>query len=199
LKNSSDVNADKISVLGSSPRRCEGEHYPAHLSAFGALGPDLGTDFAHQEWLGPLHTATEVGPRPAPWRDECGLTEVTFRFSNHSSRFVVRVVAIFLRRIRLAIATDAAREYFLLGRPQYMDCQIRLWCLSLVGPIYRMGLGPAINNGLPTSACESCLDALIRSLKRPGLRDGFRASQPCEVCERPVYDLKDSKVTRVVC
>ena len=66
LKNSSDVNADKISVLGSSPRRCEGEIDPAHLPAFGALGPDLGTDFVHQEWLGPLHTATEVGPRPAP-------------------------------------------------------------------------------------------------------------------------------------
>jgi hypothetical protein len=55
------------------------------------------------------------------------------------------------------------------------------------------------NNGLPTSVCERCLDALIRSLKRPGLRDGFQASQPCEVCERPVYDLKGSKVTRVVC
>src|SRR6516225_5485395 len=77
-----------------------------------------------------------------------------------------------------------------------MDCQICLRRLSLVEPIYRMELGPAINNGLPTSVCERCLDALIRSLKRPGLRDGFRASHPCEVCERPVYDLKGSKVTR---
>src|SRR5215831_4272422 len=80
-----------------------------------------------------------------------------------------------------------------------MDCQICLRRLSLVEPVYRMGLGPAINNGLPTSVCERCFDALIRSLKRPGLRDGFPASQPCEVCERPVYDLKGSKVTRVVC
>ena len=113
---------------------------------------------------------------------------------------MARVDAGFLGPIRLVIATDAAREYFLLhGRPYYMDCQICLRRLSLVEPIYRMGLGPAINNGLPTSVCERCLDALIRSLKRPGLRNGFRASQPCDVCERPVYDLKSSKITRVVC
>ena len=81
----------------------------------------------------------------------------------------------------------------------YMDCQICLRRLSLVEPIYRMGLGPAINAGLPTSVCERCLDALIGSLKRPDLKDGFQASKPCEICERPVYDLKGSKVTRVVC
>jgi hypothetical protein len=53
--------------------------------------------------MGPLDTATEVDltaariqePSASPWRDECGLTEVTLCFSDHSSRFVARVDAIF--------------------------------------------------------------------------------------------------------
>src|ERR1700746_751038 len=66
LRNSSDVMPTRSAYWALRRGGCEGEHRPAHLPAFGALGPDLGTDFVHQEWLGPLHTATEVGPRPAP-------------------------------------------------------------------------------------------------------------------------------------
>jgi hypothetical protein len=100
------------------------------------------------------------------------------------------------RSVRQYASRTSKRSAFIVNR---MDCQICLQRLSLFEPIYRMGLGPAINGGFPTSVCERCLDALIGSLKRPDLRDGFHASKPCEICERPVYDLKGSKVTRVVC
>src|SRR5262249_55162015 len=72
-----------------------------------------------------------------------------------------------------------------------MDCQIYLRRLRLREPIYRgLKFGPDINGGSRTSVCERCLYALIGTLKRPGLKDGFRSKEPCEVCGRPVYDLK---------
>ena len=72
-----------------------------------------------------------------------------------------------------------------------MDCEICLQKLELLETVYRMQLEPAINNGQRTSVCSKCLDAFIRSWKLPGfLRDAFRSGEPCEVCGRPVYNLK---------
>ena len=50
-----------------------------------------------------------------------------------------------------------------------------------------------------TSVCSRCLSAFVESLKRPGLRDRFRSPKPCEVCARPVYNLKRKTVARVIC
>jgi len=83
-------------------------------------------------------------------------------------------------------------------RPE-ADYQICLRRLELLEPVYRMQFGPAINNGWRTSLCSKCLDAFVRSFKRPSLRDGFRSSEPCEVCGRPVFNLKRWTVTRVIC
>src|SRR5215467_1183539 len=80
-----------------------------------------------------------------------------------------------------------------------MDCQICLRQLERFEPVYRMQFGPQINEGWPTSVCSRCLSAFVESLKRPGLRDRFRSPKPCELCGRPVYNLKRWTVTRVIC
>ena len=80
-----------------------------------------------------------------------------------------------------------------------MDCQICLRQLEPLEPVYRMQLGPAINNGRRTSICEKCFYALIESLKRPGLKNAFRSKEPCEECGRLVFNPKGWKVTRVIC
>jgi hypothetical protein len=83
--------------------------------------------------------------------------------------------------------------------PYRMDCQICLRGLERFEPLYRMQFAPQINNGWRTSVCSRCLSAFVESLKRPGLRDGFRSPKPCEVCARPVYNLKRWTITRVIC
>ena len=80
-----------------------------------------------------------------------------------------------------------------------MDCQICLRRLERFEPVYRMHFGPEIYNGWRTSVCSRCLSAFVESLKRPGLRDRFRSPKPCELCARPVYNLKRRTVTRVIC
>src|SRR5262245_52581225 len=80
-----------------------------------------------------------------------------------------------------------------------MDCQICLRRCEVSEPVYRMQFGPEINNGWRTSVCSRCLSAFVESLKRPGLRDRFRFPKPCEVCARPVYNLKRWTVARVIC
>ena len=79
------------------------------------------------------------------------------------------------------------------------DCQICLRRLERFEPVYRMQFAPEINNGWRTSVCSRCLSAFVESLKRPGLRDCFRSPRPCEVCARPVYNLKRWTITRVIC
>src|SRR6516165_7245779 len=83
--------------------------------------------------------------------------------------------------------------------PYRMDCQICLRGLERFEPVYRMQFAPEINNGWRTSVCSRCLSAFVESLKRPGLRDCFRSPRPCEVCARPVYNLKRWTITRVIC
>jgi hypothetical protein len=88
-----------------------------------------------QEWLEPLHTATEVGPRPAR-RDEVGLTEVTLCFSNQSSRFVLRVDAFFFGRfdwqsLQMPLANISSYAVVRI----YMDCQSVCGTLRLSNPI----------------------------------------------------------------
>src|SRR5215471_17443179 len=62
-----------------------------------------------------------------------------------------------------------------------------------------MQFGPDINNGWRTSVCQRCLEAFVEGLKRPTLRDEFSPSEPCEVCRRPVFNLKRWQVVRVIC
>src|SRR6516164_5106341 len=83
--------------------------------------------------------------------------------------------------------------------PYRMHCQICLQQLERFEPVYRMHFGPEIYNGWRTSVCSRCLSAFVESLKRPGLRDRFRSPKPCEVCARPVYNLKLKTVMRVIC
>src|SRR6516164_349905 len=80
-----------------------------------------------------------------------------------------------------------------------MDCQTCHRQLEPLEPIYRMQFGPDINNGWRTSVCQRCLEAFIEGLKRPTLRDEFCPSEPCEVCRRPVFNLKQWQVVRVIC
>src|SRR6516162_21164 len=80
-----------------------------------------------------------------------------------------------------------------------MDCQTCHRQLEPLEPIYRMQFGPHINNGWCTSVRQRCLEAFVEGLKRPTLRDEFRPSEPCEVCRRPVFNLKRCQVMRVIC
>jgi hypothetical protein len=80
-----------------------------------------------------------------------------------------------------------------------MDCQTCHRQLEPLEPIYRMQFGPDINNGWRTSVCQRCLEAFVEGLKRPTLREEFCQSEPCEVCRRPVFNLKRWLVTRVIC
>jgi hypothetical protein len=80
-----------------------------------------------------------------------------------------------------------------------MHCQTCHRQLEPLEPIYRMQFGPAISNGKRTSLCERYLEAFVESLKWSSLRDGFRASEPCEVCARPVFNLKRWTVSQVIC
>ena len=79
------------------------------------------------------------------------------------------------------------------------DCQICLRRLERFEPVFRMQFGPEINNGWRTSVCSRCLSAFVESLKRPGLRDRFRSPKACEVCARPVYNLKRWTVAQAIC
>jgi hypothetical protein len=99
----------------------------------------------------------------------------------------------------IAGLTDTHMLFSNMHYPYRMDCQICLRGLERFEPVYRMQFGPEINNGWRTSVCSRCLSAFVESLKRPGLRDRFRSPKPCEVCARPVYNLKRWTVTRAIC
>jgi hypothetical protein len=79
-----------------------------------------------------------------------------------------------------------------------MACQICLRQLEGSEPVYRMRFGAAIYGGSRTSICERCVYA-FESAKYLSLGHGFRSKEPCEVCGRPVYHLKQSKVMQVIC
>jgi hypothetical protein len=98
--------------------------------------------------------------------------------------------------------SKSARYLYAFSSMHYLQCmdyQICLRQLERFEPVYRMQFGPEINNGWRTSVCSRCLSAFVESLKRPGLRDRFRSPKPCEVCARPVYNLKRKTVARVIC